>query len=220
MADIFISREVDQCHWLQKELTLLHHSLTCKSCIETQPVDFNLPSHYDWIFFSSSQGVHHFFSQKKTLHPARLAAMGEGTAKALSPFGNPEFIGKSTKPTTVANDFKQHIKKEDIVLFPVGNKSLRSIPQALRSIQKEIVVVYNTIEKNLIIPEHSIYIFSSPSNFNSFITDNFIPSTSKIISFGPSTTAAIRHKEMEVNFEINEATEKNILKAIISVIES
>ena len=220
MANIFISRELNQCIWLKDELSMLHHSLTCQSCIQTQPVNFNLVSNYDWIFFSSSQGVQHFFSQNKNHPRAKLAAMGEGTAKALSPFGTPSFIGKSTTPAKVAEEFNHYLKKEDVVLFPVGKKSLKSIPQILSSVKKEIITVYDTIEIKNIIPEHHIYIFSSPSNFNSFIKNNSIPATSKIISFGPSTSASIQLLGLKVNVEISEASPKNILNAIISILES
>jgi len=220
MANVFISRGIEKCSFIKQELDHVGHKLTCESCIETQAIPFTLQLNFDWIFFSSSEGVRHFFSQKKMDISSKLAAMGIGTAAELEQYGSVEFIGSTTNPAEVAEAFSKKILHNETTLFPVGKKSLRSIPKHFPSDKKTEIIVYDTLQKKTSVPIQDVYVFSSPSNFLSFAQQNSISSKSAIITFGPSTSTSVRKKGLTVQIELTETSERNIVNAINSVLSS
>jgi uroporphyrinogen-III synthase len=216
MASIFISRSPEKTSLIQKWCTAHGHTLFSMSCIETQPIFFELNGKYDWIFFSSSEGVKHFFSQISMPILPKMAAMGPGTAQAIDLHGISNFIGETTDPKKVAQDFKQQLKSNDRVLFPVGKKSHRSIPQYLGHSPIDILEVYDTMENSVELPSFDLYIFSSPSNVHSFLKQNHIPDTSVIISFGPTTSKALKAAGYETIHEIQTSSVEHLLDTIKS----
>ncbi len=220
MANVFISRGIEKCSFIKQELDQSGHKVICESCIETQSVPFTVQLNFDWIFFSSSEGVRHFFSQKKINISSKLAAMGIGTAGELEQYGSIEFIGSTTNPAKVAEEFSKKILHNETTLFPVGKKSLRSIPKYFPSDKKTEIIVYDTLQKKISVPVQDVYVFSSPSNFLSFAQQNSISNQSAIITFGPSTSKSVREKGMTVKIELTETSERNIVNAINSVLSS
>jgi uroporphyrinogen-III synthase len=220
MASIFISRQPKFTAIIQSTLISFGHELISESCIETQPIPFTLTETFDWVFFSSSEGVHHFASQYPLPSQVKIGVMGSGTLRALPSEWKAQFVGTSTDPSDVAAAFKSVVKENEKVLFPVAKSSLKSIGQPFPTHQTQHVVVYETTPVNKSIPPCALYVFSSPSNFNAFISHHSVPASSLIVSFGPSTTAAIRAKGFEVTVEMKQIEEKNIADTIMALIGS
>ena len=218
MASIFISRNPEKTRLIQNWCAAHGHSILSISCIETQPVFFELKEKYDWIFFSSSEGVKHFFSQVSLSVLPKLAAMGAGTAQAIAAHSVPHFTGESTDPKKVALDFKQQLKPREYILFPVGKKSVRSIPQYLGHSPIDILEVYDTLENSAHLGTFDLYIFSSPSNVHSFLQHNQIPKSSRIISFGPTTSRALKIAGYEAIREIHNSSLEHLLDTIKSIL--
>jgi uroporphyrinogen-III synthase len=220
MARIFISRESEYTEIIKSELGKKGHDLISASCILTQSVPFQINESFDWIFFSSSTGVKHFLPQFPNEHSGKIGVMGMGTLRALPAHWHAEFIGKTTQPEAVAREFMMRVKPHEKILFPVGKQSLKSIAHYFNADQVKIIEVYETQAKKTIVPHCDVYIFSSPSNFNSFIQYNTIPTTAAIISFGPSTSQEIFNANYPIQIELQQVDEKNIVDTIFSLIGS
>lgn len=220
MARIFISREPEYTAIIQSELSKKGHELISTGCISTQSVPFQINDSFDWIFFSSSTGVKHFLPQYHLEHTGKIGVMGTGTLRAIPPQWHAEFIGKTTHPESVARDFMKSVKEHERILFPVGKQSLKSIAHFFNPAQATIIEVYETQHFRTSVPHCDIYIFSSPSNFNSFHRYNTIPSNAYVISFGPSTSQAILRAGHTIEMELQKVEEKNIIDTIFSLIGS
>ena len=141
-----------------------NHTLIQEPYISTETVSSSKIPHTDWIFFTSPKGVKHYL-ENNSIIANKIAAIGEGTAKALNNLGqNPEFIGSSTDTLNVARDFKNRIGTES-VLFPIGTKSLKRVQNELDPSQVKEVIVYQTeVQTKDITEDLDIIICSSPSN--------------------------------------------------------
>lgn len=147
----------------------------------------------EWIFFSSSNGVEHFFNQLHEFPNCKFAAIGQATAKTLNRFAKVDFVGEGN-PNQVALSFKQEVK-EAKVLFPIAEDSLKSIQSIFSENQVENLIVYRTkLKKNLVVKESDVVIFTSPSNVNGFFLNTNLTGNEKVIAIGDSTHAALKKK--------------------------
>jgi uroporphyrinogen-III synthase len=84
------------------------------------------------------------------------------------------------------------------VFFPVSDRSLGSITKVFSADQIEVLSVYHTLLNPIKIPTCAVYIFTSPSNVESFILINSIPLGAHVIAWGDSTAAALLEAGIEV----------------------
>ena len=183
---IFISRELksdsDFKRFLPKGFKLHDESL-----IEIIPVPFEETPESDWIFFSSSNAVSAFFENKPSYKDGtKFGVIGKATGKALAKYAKADYIGKGNTQK-VAKRFVKALGKGS-VLFPVSDKSVRTIQKKLPKTQVTELIVYKTIQKlEFKLPESDILIFTSPSNVEAFFnTENSI-SGQRVISIGETT---------------------------------
>jgi len=190
---VFISRNVTECQALYELLLKHDYAVDAQSMIATRPVDFkhNLPA-CDWIFFSSSNAVKHFFAQHPVITRQRFGALGEATAEALREYAQPDFIGDAMDIADSAYRFAAAVGT-GVILFPIAKHSLKSVQQAFPSEQVVDLVVYETFELTREIARADLYVFSSPSNVRSFFHSNAVDSqTIQTIAFGHSTADCLR----------------------------
>ncbi|MGB0404009.1 MAG: uroporphyrinogen-III synthase [Salibacteraceae bacterium] len=191
------------------------------SFIETKPLDFVLPKKFDWIFFTSPKGVHHFFDwvDDNAISNKKIGCIGQGTKQALEDRGVlVDFEGKEIVEK-VAINFSEYIKSEDLVLFPIALESRLSIQGKLQENQVINLPIYQSslkIEKLDFIPD--IVIFTSPSNVKGFLqSGNSIGKNTKVIAIGETTAS-----ELKMN-GLNSLTppfpsEKELAKLTLSVL--
>lgn len=214
MARIFISREVkDNPLWISlcKDAG---HSVIGYSCIETisEPFEYNTPA--DWIFFSSSEGVHHFIKQKPKIS-SRIAAMGMGTAQTLKQYNyEAEFIGQSAEPENVAFDFQNNILSGQTILFPQSKQTRNSIAPHLKNCKIERLTVYSTESRKVMPTNADLYIFSSPSNVDSYFNQHPIDLSKPMIAFGPATEARIKENGCQNILALKNVSGEEIFHAI------
>jgi uroporphyrinogen-III synthase len=173
-------------------------TVDAQSLITTQPIAFNpaLPP-CNWIFFSSSNAVRHFFNQHPIIQGQRFAALGEGTAEALREYAQPSFVGDAMDIADSAYRLAEAVGNE-IILFPIAKHSLKTVQQAFPAGQVIDLIVYETIEKHVTLAPCELYIFSSPSNVRSFFHSNAIdPSSIQTLAFGHSTAECLRGFEVK-----------------------
>lgn len=189
--------------------------LTAKPLIAFEPVAFELPDSFDVVFFSSPRSVYYFFSQKEISSSFVSACIGKGTAAALKEFNVlPEFIGeKSGDPEKVATDFVQWLG-DRVVLFPVSSRSNATISKHVLEIQKKSIVCYSTLFVPVLLEPQTIYVFTSPSNVESFLMCNSFPIGSRIISWGKSTDKKIVETNNHSYFILEESSEESLVKLL------
>jgi hydroxymethylbilane synthase len=192
---VFISKALESDDLLERASKSFGFQLYGKALIKITPFEFELPDNFDWIFFSSSNGVKAFFDQVKNAFPAGLkfGAYGEATAQTLAQYVSQiDFVASPGQPNNVAFEFK-NVLKEDVALFPSSDISMNSIQRDLAPNQCITLSVYKTTEvHDSRIDPCEAYIFTSPSNVRAFHnSSNEISSLSKVIAIGTSTANAL-----------------------------
>jgi hydroxymethylbilane synthase len=190
---VFISRDVSECSALCDLLRDHDFAVDAQSLITTKAIPFNpsLPP-CDWIFFSSSNAVRHFFSQHPIIEHQRFAALGEGTAETLGEYASADFVGDAMDIADSAYRLASVVESATI-LFPIAQHSMKTVQQAFPSSQVIDLVVYETIERHVIVKPSELYVFSSPSNVRSFFHSNEIDTeTMQTLAFGHSTAECLR----------------------------
>lgn len=138
---------------------------------------------FDWIFFTSINGVNHFFNQlqNKTFpDTCQIAVVGHKTEEALKSYGyNAKFIPTTYNAETMAAEFINKYPYVNNVLFVRGNLSRHVLLDEFskHNIKYSKIVVYETIvnvdikgELNQVIQNEIDYItFTSPSTVNAFV---------------------------------------------------
>ena len=215
---IFISKNSDDCESLvhycnQKKLVLIAQSL-----IEFEAIPFKIESNFDIVFFSSIRSAQFYFEKAAKKSTIIYACIGETTNSKLKKLGiECEFVGNEAgNPQKTAEEFKNWVKNR-IVFFPQSNISLGTFSTILPEIQVINQVVYKTKLKEIQIIKCQIYIFTSPSNLDAFLTINEISEESKVIVWGNSTSEFAKRKEVKVDFVLTKSSMDELLKLLSSI---
>lgn len=188
-----------------------------KSFISFEPVPFVLPEIGDVVFFSSPRSFDFFLSGGINWKPGReLACIGEETKKHIEAAGfSVSFVGENAgNPEEVAALFNQWLGTRT-ALFPQSTKSNKSIEKAVPPSQRVPLLVYRTIETPIrLTEEFSVYIFTSPSNYDSFSAINAIPETSMVISWGEMTHQRIVNQGGKSEFVLRTSTYSELLEIL------
>ena len=194
-ASVFITRDSSEQDYFFRALNAFGYTVSGASLIQTTPVAFKSLPVCDWIFFSSKNGVNHFFAQ----HPeipvnVKFGVIGQGTAIQLRKHGYTEsFCGTSSDMEQTGKQFSEFVKGKT-VLFPQAEGSLQTIQKQVSGIAECInLIVYKTAAKSdVTIPATDITIFTSPSNVSAFFSASTIPVLKNVIAMGKSTEAKLR----------------------------
>ena len=196
---------------------------------------------YDWIIFTSVNGVQAFFACMKannldirSLGQTKICAIGPKTKEALEEKGllvaaMPEkFVAES-----VVECLKPLLEPGDRVLLPRSDLARTVLVDTLTAMGMNVdeVIAYRTkkvdhfdaevLEK---LYEGAIHIitFTSSStvkNFMSLIKDTELPEGVKLASIGPVTTATLAEYGLKPDIEASEYTIKGLFEAIVEAIK-
>ena len=175
-------------------------------------------SSYDWLFFTSRNGVAHFFKQLIDLTgsselPATLkvAVVGAKTSSELEYYGySPTFTGKEHGSSELAAEFRNAFQPvNQKILLSLGNLADDTLKSQLGAVnQVDRVDVYETCQpkqadpaaiKRITEGQYDMILFTSPSTFAHFgsFVDNKVLGTLKIGSIGTTTSKAIQEAGFE-----------------------
>ncbi|MEI7422680.1 MAG: hydroxymethylbilane synthase [Prolixibacteraceae bacterium] len=167
---------------------------------------------YDWLFFTSRNGVAHFFrmlidqtGSSELPASLKVAVVGVKTASELEYYGySPAFTGVSHGSAELAAEFcRTHSPKELKILLALGNLADDTLENVLGADNKvDRINVYETTEPKTVDDaliqrikegQYDLILFTSPSTFNHFssLVDNEVLQTLKIASIGTTTSRAI-----------------------------
>ncbi len=191
--------------------------LTRTSQIQTTPIlNHEIPA-TDWIFFSSPRGAA-LYVKNYPIKAKKIAVYGQGTqAEIIKANYRIDFIGKTDESSsTLGRHFANQIGPEETVLFPLSDRSLKSIFKEISPKQRVEIKTYHTgLTPTQFDNSPSIILFTSPSNFESYTSVNPIDPTTLIVAIGSSTEKKIARK-YKVDFVLETPTSQ----AFITLLES
>lgn len=181
----------------------------------------------DWIFFTSSNAVHHFFEQKIDLPTVlSVACIGMATESALKEYGiKTSFISTEGTGESLANDFlKQFSGSKGTILYPTTSSADNNIQAIIeKSAWKlERINIYETIEKeintNLFDGKKidKVVVYSSSAVKPIIQLLEKLNQNPKWISIGPKTSETILFSGKSVFSEAEFPETGDILEAIIN----
>lgn len=196
---IFISKDLSEVTILQQFCLANNINLIAHSLIRFEAIPFQVNQTYEVLFISSIRAAEFFLKTEKIKPETVIACIGQTTARKLEELGlKISFVGeKSGNPIEVAEEFKKWLGNRT-VLIPQSNISNRTIGTLLPPNQCIEPIVYKTVTDCKQIAACETHIFTSPSNFESFLTCNESP-LGKIIAWGETTKKCIEEKSITVS---------------------
>lgn len=193
---------------------------------------------YDWIVFTSANGVAIFFNALKELSkdsrvfgPAKVAAIGDRTARMLARFGIradfvPSVFTSEQFGKQILNFTNLHDKKVLLLRSQIASNELVELLEKGGATVKDVAVYTAVAQKNetswlvekIKKGEIDWLTFASPSSVNGFFEqiDGEIvkSSTVKIASIGPVTSGQLESLGFDVDVTSDEHTLDGLLAAI------
>ncbi|MFC2130440.1 uroporphyrinogen-III C-methyltransferase [Bacteroidota bacterium] len=246
---IVTTRAKDQTASISKKLSELGASVIPYNVIKTQYSesitnirDLLISKKFDWIIFSSENGVRYFFreleaqgSDSRVLSGVKIGVIGTGTAAKLKIYSLlPDFIpSKFTSLSFVEELPLKYDLKNKKVLRIKGNFKNDFLTDSLRDIGVNVstLEVYklsgvkpdDTIIKDLINNGADAFMFTSISTVNNFfdtIGGENAPrllADSNVVAIGPVTASALKEKKVENIIESEIQTIDGMLATLINI---
>lgn len=211
---IFISRHLNPSSLLVEQSQKEGWTLNAFSLIKHTVVSSPFPSDpFDLLFFSSPAAVR-LFCSTHPLPDVPVCTIGPGTTASLPSGISPVFEGRG-KTQDVANEFASFAKGKR-TLFPVGLQSLQTIQKGLPAANVVNLICYKTQSNSTHVDPHDIYIFTSPSNVQSFIELNQIAPKCTVIALGEKTFERLQEANIKAIIA-KDYTQQGILDTIFSI---
>ncbi len=198
-------------------------------------------AHYDWLVFTSANGVKYFFEQFlnkfediRSLGLLRIAGVGQGTAKAVKAHHlKIDLIPDEATSEALAEALCQKHNLHSVkILIITGNLNSDILEKKLNEAAAivDTFTVYQTIKTDLTNDPAAasfrrggadVVIFTSPSTVKSFVDQASHLQLEKkarhplTCSIGPVTSDAMRKVGMSVGIEAQEATLDGIVQALM-----
>ncbi len=192
---------------------------------------------FDWIVFTSANGITHFFEHLKHItgsyslsENTKIAVIGKKTGSGLNTFGvQAQYINKGSTSDDFSTELRELFKKGTTkVLLPVGNLAGENIELKLKNIANVARVnVYKTEMPQTINLEalkwiadnnYEMIIFTSPSGFINFqltAGDSINLKTLRIACIGSTTAEAIKETGCSPLVVSNSMNSQGIVDAIL-----
>lgn len=211
---IFVSRNSEDVKELQEFCTTQNWNLISKSLIEFRQTTIQLPNQWDIIFFPSPRAVDFFFTQYPTgsLSNKKIACAGKGTALTLlKHVEKVDFIPSNSGVITEVQSEFQEWAGDKKIIYIGSNQSRKSVLVGLTTAQYIFVQGYETLFKPEQIIHCNCYIFSSPSNVESFFSMNQLPIDAMVISWGQSTTNELTKWGVKPTIELKSGSQSELI---------
>lgn len=194
-TSVFISSDLQESDYLVRALRAHQYQVSYESYIEFKSTEFNLPPDTDWIFFSSKNGVKHFFKgvNSARLNGVKIAAINQGTAQSVYELGlQVDFIGQGADLHKIAHDFDSVASGK--IVFPQAKTSMQSIQKSLlqNTNTKSLIVYENSPKSSLKKRDEAILVFTSPMSAEAYFTEHAKDDRQTIISIGQTTTRKLK----------------------------
>jgi len=180
--------------------------------IEIRPLACRLPkqlSDYNWLVFTSKNGIRSFFNQYALKAANKIAVLGEATGRELDSFNlKADYTGTGRTGADFGNELKKVILPGQSVLLILGELAPDTILQELQATNSvDRINIYQTVAPDNFDPEcveliesdsYDLMMISSPSAIkNLYLAFREKISQWRVISIGKTTTAACRNLGIE-----------------------
>jgi uroporphyrinogen III methyltransferase/synthase len=190
---------------------------------------------FDWIVFSSRNGVERFWQElagvqldTRALSGVRIAAIGPRTAEALQTRGiKPDFVPSRYVSESVAEGLLARTKPGDRVLLFRAQEARDVLPDALRQAGRAVTVVaaYRAVRAPVpdlahLVERCDILTFTSAGIVRSFVAqleDAVAAARGKIVAcIGPITAQAARDAGLEPGVVAEEFTTEGLARSLVA----
>ncbi|HDP70004.1 MAG TPA: uroporphyrinogen-III synthase, partial [Actinobacteria bacterium] len=204
------------------------------------PTPDSRPS-YDWIIFTSVNGVNYFVERLyclgtdiRDLKGIKIAAIGPATARKLKDLGlKIDYIPSDYRAESIIEGLKDKVDGNTKILVPRAKVAREILPEKLREFgaKVEVVTAYQTIidgscadkiKEMFKKREVDIVTFTSSSTVKNFVEllkdinlENLLKSVT-IASIGPITSKTAEELGLKVDISAKEYTIKGLAEAIVS----
>ena len=217
---VFITRTLKPDDYLVTAMNTYQYQLVGHSLIEIKPLKFTNLLPADWLFFTSKNGVRHFFGQLTNLgFSPKIGVAGRGTEKVLNEFGyQADFVGEGSDMNAVGKEFAELADGKSI-LFPQAADSLQTIQKHLSFSSRAInLLVYQTTrKKDVQIPDSDIVVITSPSNADVYFGREKFPEYKHLIAIGESTAHRIESYKIKGFSVANRPDDLGITEMVFAV---
>lgn len=197
-------------------------------------------SGFDWVVFSSVNGVERFFDRlhvagldSRALGPCRVAAVGPKTGEALAARGiRPDLVPPGYRAESLVEAFAGMDVAGKRALFPRADRAGNVIPAGLARLGMEVAapVAYRTTLPDSLPPDalaaleerriHCVTFTSSStvSNLAAMVGENRLIHLLEgvaVASIGPVTSASCRELGLRVDMEPEEATIEALVQEMV-----
>lgn len=237
--NILVTREATQAHEFNQMIEKYSGNVLSAPLIKINPIKFKTinPLEYEWLFFTSANGVDCFMSQMDNydfLKKIRIAAVGHKTEKSLEKYNvKADFIPTVYNAQEMSKEFLNKYPSATRLLLIRGNLSRNVLPDYFnrKKVDFEKIVVYETVvnkaiksKLNYIFETEDIdYItFMSPSTIESFLDMldskyHEIALETKVVCIGTTTEKiAFKHGFKDV-YRPNHFTADHMLEKIAEI---
>ena len=193
-------------------------------------------SNFDWIVFTSSNGVHAFFRQWKhqNILSAKIAVIGKKTTEVLSEYGyKADFIPSQFVAEQFIREFIPFVSKQDRIFLIKGNLARDYIKVELNKVSCHVeeAILYETYfptasEKNLAKKLKNkgldILLFTSTSTVHHFMQVvreyDLVEEVRNclIVSIGPVTTQSIKNCGLHVDVTAEPYTAESMINGLVN----
>lgn len=215
MTKLFFSGTLSENSPLKDFCAANNWQLTARSLLRFEAIPFTLTASFEVVFFSSPRSINYFISQFKVPDGVQLACIGKGTAAELAKRHiSPAFVGENSgDPEAVALEFTKWLGDRH-VLFPLAKQSNETIARMIPAAQKTIVRCYETHPIRQEFAPQDVYVFTSPSSVEAFLSVNRILNSDSIISWGKTTDKKI----VELGFKSITVLAESSEEALVEVL--
>jgi uroporphyrinogen III methyltransferase/synthase len=251
---VLVTRTREQAHSLVDPLEALGAEVLAMPVLETidpedwHPVDeaIDVVGSYDWIIFTSTNGVDHFLSRFRARHgdydalvSTCMAAVGSATAHRLRAAGfPPDLVPEDFRAEGLVAAFRElDATKCRRVLIPRAEEAREILPDALREMgcDVDVVVVYRTapakpdpaVIARLRAKSVDVATFTSGAMARAFLDmiaaegldPHSVMDSMLVASIGPITTSALAELGYDEDIEAADSTMPSLVDAVVAAYE-
>jgi uroporphyrinogen-III synthase len=190
------------------------------------PLDAALasPVNYDWVIFTSRNGVEAFFRRTNAISGARVAAIGPATAAELRAHGvEPDLIPVDHVAEAIIEALGDVSHQR--ILLPRADIARRTLADALRERGASVddIAVYHTRAAGQVRPNLDgvdAVTFTSSSSVKGFLDGGPVPAGAKVVCIGPVTAGTAREHGLETIEVAGDYSEDGLVAALIAALGS
>ncbi len=194
---------------------------------------------YDWLIFTSANGVSYFFERlhllggdSRSLGGIKIATIGPGTAKALEEYGiRADLVPENFIAESLLKALEEKVSSKRI-LIPRARHARSTLPRGLKELgaKVDVISIYRTVPveckrelMQILSDGVDIVTFTSSSTVRNFAKSAGIfdrkPALKlrkiKVASIGPVTSKTVRKLGLNVEIEATEYTIAGLIQAIL-----